>query len=182
MDRRKRKTSGAIFDAFSQLLGQKAYGNITVQEIIEKADVGRSTFYSHFETKDDLLNAFCEDIFRHTFHDGTEKEESHAFSGEEGFTQHITHILYHLQEKKEYLNGLLSSESENIFMHCLMEQLSKVFQEHLDPADGVPEAYKLHHVVSCFAETVHWWLGNPDYTPEQICSFYMAGAAFFLEE
>ena len=55
MDRRIRKTREAIFAAFIELLSAKEFAQITVGEIIEKADVGRATFYDHFETKDFLL-------------------------------------------------------------------------------------------------------------------------------
>ena len=51
MDRRQRKTREAIFNAFITLLSKKNYNGITVGEIIEVANIGRATFYAHFETK-----------------------------------------------------------------------------------------------------------------------------------
>ena len=60
MDRRERKTRTAIFSAFIELVSRKNYNKITVEEIINLANVGRATFYSHFETKDYLLKELVE--------------------------------------------------------------------------------------------------------------------------
>jgi AcrR family transcriptional regulator len=55
MDRRTRKTQSAIYSAFVSLIVERGYDAISVQQIIDEADVGRTTFYSHFRSKDDLL-------------------------------------------------------------------------------------------------------------------------------
>ena len=78
MDRRQRKTRDAICRAFASLLMKKSYARITVQDIIDEADVGRTTFYTHFETKDDLLKSLCTEIFEHVFSDDLSKEKTHA--------------------------------------------------------------------------------------------------------
>ena len=67
MDRRQKKTREAIFKAFTELLAKKHFNQITVGEIIERADVGRATFYAHFETKDYLLKELCGELFLRYF-------------------------------------------------------------------------------------------------------------------
>ena len=64
MVRRQRKTREAIFGAFIALLAKKSFDHITVGEIIDGADVGRATFYAHFETKDELFLRYFKDGLR----------------------------------------------------------------------------------------------------------------------
>ena len=100
MDRRQQKTRAAIFEAFTELLAVKSYNKITVQEIIEKANIGRSTFYAHFETRDDLVKALCDDLFQHVFSKALETEKTHDFSlAGGGYHIILVHILYHLRDR-----------------------------------------------------------------------------------
>lgn len=55
VDRRIQKTRSLLFNALISLIIEKGYENITIQDIIDRANVGRSTFYSHFENKEQLL-------------------------------------------------------------------------------------------------------------------------------
>jgi AcrR family transcriptional regulator len=54
-DRRSARTRRAILSVFVTLVIERRYDSITVGDIVGKADVGRSTFYEHFRSKDDLL-------------------------------------------------------------------------------------------------------------------------------
>jgi AcrR family transcriptional regulator len=54
-DRRIRRTRKVFHDALISLVLEKDYESITVQEILDRADIGRSTFYLHFDGKDELL-------------------------------------------------------------------------------------------------------------------------------
>ena len=55
VDRRIQKSKKYLSDAFRALILEKGYEAVTVQEIIDRANVGRSTFYAHFESKEQLL-------------------------------------------------------------------------------------------------------------------------------
>ena len=61
-DRRTQRTQQTLFDALIDLLKVKHYDAISVKDIIEKANVGRSTFYAHYQTKDDLLKSGFERV------------------------------------------------------------------------------------------------------------------------
>ncbi|MDE7364548.1 MAG: TetR/AcrR family transcriptional regulator [Ruminococcus sp.] len=172
MDRRQRKTRNAIFTAFSALLERKTYTSMTVQDIIDEADIGRSTFYAHFETKDELLKALCTDIFDHVFSEEVMSEEKHDFSHHSTFRDRITHILYHLQEKQQSIKGLFIGECGEVFLRYLKEYLYRIFNEHINVNDTLPHDYALDIAVSSFAEIVRWWLkDHSEYTPEQITEY-----------
>src|SRR5512146_879043 len=54
-DRRSQRTRHLLSAALVELIREKDYGTITVSDIIERANVGRSTFYAHYRDKDDLF-------------------------------------------------------------------------------------------------------------------------------
>jgi len=184
MDRRQKKTRQAVFDAFTRLLETKSYSGITVQEIIDGADIGRSTFYAHFETKDGLLRALCAEIFDHVFSTHLTQEKSHDFSHEHGdLKSELTHILYHLQDSRSYIRSILSGESGEVFMSSFKSQLEVVFEGALETySSGIPKDYLRNHLVCDFAETVRWWMKHPRYSPEEISSFFFGTTLAFRTE
>lgn len=177
MDRRQQKTRDAIFKAFSKLLEKKKYNNITVQDIIDEANVGRSTFYAHFETKDELLKSMCTDIFSHVLSDVLLSERTHDFSKRNnGLEAKITHILYHIKDSKNDIIGILSCESSELFMNYFKLYLSEMFKKHLDEIKvPAPADFVLNLLVGSFAESIKWWIASEmKYEPEDIARYFLS--------
>lgn len=182
MDRRQQKTRAAIFEALNELLEKKHFNNITVQEILDEANIGRSTFYAHFETKDALLREMCTDLFDHIFSHELQSETSHDFSGSDhGLEEKITHLLYHLKDNKGNVLGVLSGESGELFMKSFKEYLREMFGQY--PAclrKDVPEEFALNHLVGSFAEAVKWWIeAKMQMAPELVAENYLKMIGWF---
>ena len=62
-DARVRRTRDALGDALVALMQEKPFETITVQDVLDRAHVGRSTFYSHYSDKDDLLMSDADDFY-----------------------------------------------------------------------------------------------------------------------
>ena len=62
-DARVRRTRDALGDALVALMQEKPFETITVQDVLDRAEVSRSTFYSHYSDKDDLLMSDAEEFF-----------------------------------------------------------------------------------------------------------------------
>ena len=60
VDRRVQKTRKLLQEALMELVAEKGYEAVTIREILDKANVGRSTFYAHFQDKDQLLHSILE--------------------------------------------------------------------------------------------------------------------------
>jgi AcrR family transcriptional regulator len=63
MDLRVRRTRDTLGDALVELMHEKVFEDITVQQVLDRAGVGRSTFYTHYRDKNDLFISDVEDFF-----------------------------------------------------------------------------------------------------------------------
>src|SRR6266545_1260869 len=60
LDRRVQKTRKLLQDALIELVVEKSYESVSIREILDRANVGRSTFYAHFQDKDQLLHSILD--------------------------------------------------------------------------------------------------------------------------
>lgn len=167
-DCRITKTRKAIYAAFLQLLNQKDYEAITVQEIIDLADVGRSTFYSHYESKELLLDELCQKLFHHLL------ERDEHLSPQD----YLAHIFQHFKKNQDHVSSLLFSKND-----YFLRQLQKELEHHVYPMVAedlkvsypkIPASYLKHFVVTNFIETLTWWLKKgKSYKEDQVVRFYL---------
>lgn len=181
MDRRQQKTRSAIFSAFSDLLSKKSYTKITVQDIIDAANVGRTTFYAHFETKDELLREMCTEIFDHVIFDGLSAESSHDYSFSTGTPREIIpHILFHLRDNRKNIVGILSCESGELFLNYFKKYLNELISGWiLEPpawqSRNIPKDFLIDHVSGSFVNMVQWWIRhNMTQPPEELTAYFLS--------
>ena len=179
MDRRQKKTREAIFKAFTELLSKKHYNSITVGEIIERANVGRATFYAHFETKDFLLKALCEELFCHIFDSEDESREKYRHIFEcDAPPSVMLHLFFHLQKNDNNILDLLACENNELFLRYFKENLNKMIKDEPRISEfkngrNIPDGYWVDYVSATFVETIRWWIANGmKESPETLYSYF----------
>jgi len=179
MDRRQRKSRQAIFNALIALLAEKEFARITVGEIIERADVGRATFYAHFETKDFLLKELCGELFCHIFDAvGEGNGHRHIFDCESHGSVFL-HLCQHLQKNDNQILTLLSGRNNELFLRYFKSGLRELVRSQLplfasEKAEKLPENFWIDHIVATFVETVRWWADHGmRESPETITEYFM---------
>ena len=180
MDRRQRKSREAIFTALTELLSEKEFAQITVGEIIGRADVGRATFYAHFETKDYLLKELCAELFCHIFDAARHGEEHRHIFECEAPDSVFVHLLQHLQKNDNHMLELLSGRNNELFLQYFKSNLRQLAESQLSlfaarKSEKLPEDFWIDHIASVFVETVRWWVDGGLREPAETVAEY-----FFL--
>lgn len=180
MDRRQRKTREAIFKAFSELLSQRGLEQITVGQIIERADVGRATFYAHFETKDSLLQALCQELFCHIFDAMEQKDNGHRHIFDcQAPVSVFEHLFRHLERNDHHILQLLTCRSNAIFGEAFRAGLVQLIQNRPEiwedaRARQLPRDYWVEHIAGSFLDTVRWWYAHKMHlTARQITEYFL---------
>ena len=180
MDRRKKKTREAILKAFISLLSEKKFNHITVEEIINKADVGRATFYAHFPTKDFLLKELCVELFEHIFESHGESGNSHTgIFNCDAPDSIFLHLFTHIKKNDNNILQLLISDNTDLFLEYFKSNFSKliasdIVQFNHEKPQELPDDFWVNHISSCFMETVKWWIkSNVKLPPEKITEYFM---------
>lgn len=170
-DRRVRRTRELLRGALLSLIKEKGYERITVQDIIDRADVGRSTFYAHFRDKEDLLVYGLEELrgaFEVPADDGAEPTESPTLAVFEHFARYGT-----------VWKAMVGRRGAETFVRHLHRFLSELIGQQLrarapDGATEVPVDALVEFAVSTLIGLgIRWWQqGNAAYAPREVDRIY----------
>ncbi len=173
-DRRVNRTRRLMNEALMTLIVEKGYEAVTVQDILDKADVGRSTFYAHFRDKNDLLLSGF-DHLRALF-EPQQQALLAAKLGEHdaGFNMILELFRHTGQHHKLYkaIAGKQSGEMILKYLHRYLYDMLIVPHKSLmknKKQPPVPIELTTHWIVSSLLSLMIWWLeNNMPCTPEEI--------------
>lgn len=180
MDKREEKTLRKVYQSFACLLKEKGYENISVNDLIKKAEISRSTFYAHFKSTKDVLSSFCDSIFDHVFSLKLEKEAGHDFSESRLLspTRYLTHIFYHFYEDRDLISSISNSEGSYVFLNELKRRSSPFMNDLIEEGyikyDDIPSSMVLTVTTESFAALLSSWVkGGCLFSPEQMCGYFL---------
>ena len=167
-DRRTRKTRQILREALLTLLKEKRYEDVSVQDIIARADVARSTFYVHYVDKDDLLTG-SHGIFAENL-----GEQMLAHAGESGSAFSSRTWFYHIQAQGDILKVIAKDSAMELAMKTLHgiihDSVQKGMQAHAPIKNAsVPLPLIVDYLTDTLMTLIKWWFKDGmRSTPEQM--------------
>jgi AcrR family transcriptional regulator len=168
-DRRSARTRRLLKQALTELLHSMRYEDITVQQILDRADVGRSTFYAHYVDKDALAKEIFEEMLE-TITRGVkpgENGESASFPLVGMFrhlqSQFADHVVWQSNRGREYL----FSVGQDYWNRRIERELKA--RRGKRGAPKVPLAVAAQMVTGAATALLNWWIRNKmPYSPEEM--------------
>ena len=167
-DRRSQRTRYLLSAAFVELLREKGYSAITVSDIIERANIGRSTFYSHFHDKDDLFVSELDRVVELLSHRGSNQDEMPFFPS--------LGLLQHVGEEYELYKALIWTPGIDLMIKHMQASLSQRIEQGLQKSGDsfdLPLPVLASFIAGSFVTLLKWWLENKMiYSPQEIDTIF----------
>ncbi|AZB42045.1 TetR/AcrR family transcriptional regulator [Bacillus sp. FJAT-42376] len=164
-DRRVMKSQEAIKTALIELMSEKNFDAMTIQDIADRANVNRGTVYLHYMDKFDLLDKVMEE---HIFN-MTDFCES---ASEMDYIESTVHCMEYLQSNYLFFSTMLASEGAPSFRHQFLKFNIAEFKKDVDLTSGKNlgqnEEIVAQFVANAYVGVVEWWLKNEMPYPPQV--------------
>jgi AcrR family transcriptional regulator len=167
-DRRSQRTHRLISSAMAELMSEKSYDAITVQDLLDRADIGRSTFYSHYFDKEDVLASVAEEML-----EMLSQQLSQRNAGQ-GIIPSLE-LFQHAYQNYQYFRAMLRGQAREVLWDAAQTSLSKTIEQTLattfaqKPSPSVPLPVMSQYLAGAFLNLLKWWLtAEMPYSPEQM--------------
>ena len=161
-DRRVQKTQGLLHQALASLVLEKDYDSISVKEILDRANVGRSTFYMHFRDKDELLVSSMHDMLRSV----QSLEPSSPAKPYERIIRFSRPMFEHVHQHRgsgaakmgARGRAVLHGHLQTALVKLIAGDVKKHFQHGGGTVSRIAPDLLAHHVASTFVLVLNWWV------------------------
>ena len=173
-DRRVQRTRRLLHKALMSRVLEKKYESITVQEILDRADVGRSTFYTHFQGKDELLVSGFENV-KNLLQSAQATGSGSVGKTYERIIGFSLAMFEHANEYRAVNRALLGSNAEAIVRRQIHAALAGVISQEVrrEMQEGKRANYPVsaelltHFLVSTYISVLTWWLKSRNPVPPE---------------
>lgn len=158
MDRRILKTQKAVMRAFIDLLAEKDFNQITINEIADRADVSRGTVYLHYIDKFDLLDKCMNNYFNKLFENCMPLETNHLPS-----KNIIIHTFEYLEQHASIYTALLINKGVPAFRTRMSAAIREGLGELVDASSINQEVNRevlIQFLSSATVGVLEWWIIN----------------------
>lgn len=150
IDRRTLRTRQALHHALLRLAVEKGYDQVSVADITDAANVGRSTFYSHYTDKDDLLRqgiGYLKTMLTDPAHDASDPLQFSRF------------LTEHLRDQRLLYQAIMRSSAGAIIIESLRDSLCDIVRNGLRKRRSAPpDEIEVQFVVGAYVAVATWWL------------------------
>jgi AcrR family transcriptional regulator len=175
MDRRVARTRGMLQRALNTLTLKKGYEAITIEDICEAANVGRSTFYAHYTGKDDLKRSGLEHLRQELL------DHQRAASDNRGGRSLAFSLpmFEHARDHLDLYRALVGNRGGAVALGTIRQILSDLVRDELHasagkkPNSAIPRELVVHHVIGAYMAVLTWWLdGGAKLPPQQMDTMF----------
>lgn len=157
MDRRILKTQEALKKAVIELMSEKNFDDITIQDISDRANVSRGTIYLHYADKFDLLDKLIEEHIN-------EMREICESTSEMDYKDANLPWFEYLERNYLFFSTMLASKGAPYFRNRFLEFLIEEFKDEVDTTKGKNHGLSgdvvLQFIVASYVGVVEWWIKN----------------------
>ncbi len=167
-DRRVQRTRRALRDALVALILERGWERFTVQDVCDRADVGRSTFYTHFADKEELVGGGLEDL-------GRALRAQLAASGRTGPLGFSRGLIEHAHEQRRLFLAIVGKKSGHVVQRRFRELVLELVREDLATvlAAGPRRDAVVAFVAGAFIELLTWSLeARSSLAPEELDTLF----------